>query len=40
MQTTRVVIRSQGGPEVMELETIDLPPPVRASYRLNRRLWA
>jgi len=27
MQTTRIVIRSQGGPEVMELETIDLSAP-------------
>ena len=27
MQTTRVVIRAQGGPEVMELETIDLAAP-------------
>jgi NADPH:quinone reductase len=27
MKTTRVVIRSQGGPEVMELETIDLAAP-------------
>ena len=27
MKTTRVVMRAQGGPEVMELETIDLPAP-------------
>ena len=27
MQTTRVIIKEQGGPEVMGLETVDLPPP-------------
>ena len=27
MKTTRVVMKAQGGPEVMELETVDLPAP-------------
>lgn len=27
MKTTRVVMQAQGGPEVMELETVDLAPP-------------
>lgn len=27
METTRIVVRRQGGPEVMELETVELAPP-------------
>ena len=34
MKTTRVVMRAQGGPEVMELETIDLPAPAAGEVQI------
>lgn len=36
MKTTRVVIRSQGGPEVMELETLDLPAPAAGEVQIEQ----
>ena len=36
MQTSRVVIRSQGGPEVMELETVDLAAPSAGEVQIEQ----
>lgn len=34
MKTTRVVMKAQGGPEVMELETVDLAPPASGEVQI------
>jgi NADPH2:quinone reductase len=35
MKTTRIVMRSQGSPEVMELETIELPAPTEGEVQIE-----
>jgi len=36
MEATRVVIRAQGGPNVMEIETIDLAPPAAGEVQIEQ----